>query len=140
MVVRTQSSGRGVSGLLLRKEDVRRHIPKNTVAIELQLGELCIDCPLPPEFWLGRPEICDRRLRDWLEFKILRTRTCRLPMVLEMTPIGNNSFRLQVPAGCDGAEAAVEKIVARTASGSEISSPDPEPPIRPESTIASHLV
>lgn len=139
MVVRTQSNGRGVSGLLLRKEDVRRHIPKNTAAIELQLGELRIDCPLPPEFWRGRPEICDRRLGQWLEFKVIRTRSCRVPVALEMTPIGNNSFRLEIPPGCDGLDCNMppDEMVAFTSFVSASSNPILEVPDRSNPVIAS---
>ncbi len=140
MVVRTQSNGRGVSGLLLRKADVRRHIPRDTAAIELQLGELRIHCQLPPEFWRGRPEICDRRLRDWLEFKIFHSRTCRLPMALEMTPTGRNSFKLQIPACQDGAKHILppEEFAAATAFASTTSNPVLESD-QTESAVAPHL-
>jgi hypothetical protein len=140
MVVRTQSNGRGVSGLLLKAADVRRHIPKNTTAIELQLGELRIDCPLSAEFWHGRPQLCDRRLLGWLEFKIFLGKSCRTPVSLEMTPTGKNSFRLQIPSGCDGSKGALPPHVtaAGTAFVSKTSNPVLQPPAHSEPAIASH--
>jgi hypothetical protein len=104
MLVRAQSKGRGIYGLLLKAEDVRRHFPKNTPAIELKLGELRIDCELTPDFWRGRPEISDRRLCEWLEFKVFRGRPYRKPLALEMTNAGDNSFTLELPSGCDESE------------------------------------
>ena len=139
MVVRTQSKGRGVSGLLLKAADVRRHIPGNTAAIELQLGELWIHCPLSPEFWNGRPEICDRRLGEWLEFKVIRTRSCRVPVVLELTPIGINSFRLEIPPGCDGSACnlARDERVACTSFVSPSANPVLETPGPSNPAVAS---
>jgi hypothetical protein len=104
MLVRAQSKGRGVYGLLLKAEDVRRHFPGNTTAIGFRLGELRIDCELPPDFWRGRPEISDRRLCEWLEFKVFRGRPCRKPLALEMIPAGDNCFTLELPTGCDESE------------------------------------
>jgi hypothetical protein len=140
MVVRTQSNGRGVYGLLLNRADVRRHIPKHTTAIELQLGELRIDCELAPEFWRGRPEIYDRRLCDWLEFKIFRGRSCRTPVPLEMTPLGKTSFRLQIPAGRSASRRNLppKARVACAASNCATSDPALEPRAHSEPAIHSH--
>ena len=101
MVVRTQSKGRAVSGLLLAAEDVQLFFPERTSEIEIQLGELRIQCDLNADFWSGRHEITDRRLCEWLEFRAFHGRPCRMPLSLEMTPAGPGSFRLQPPAGCE---------------------------------------
>lgn len=59
MVVKTQSKGRGVTGLHVGANNVRRYFPKQISSIELQLGHLQIECGLKPDFWLGEPEIFD---------------------------------------------------------------------------------
>ena len=117
MLVRAQSKGRGVYQLLLKAEDVRRHFPRNTSAIEFKLGELRIDCELTPDFWNGRPEISDHRLCEWLEFKVFRGRPYRKPLCLEMTRTGENSFRLELPSGCDESESSwdIDRVAACTA-------------------------
>ncbi|MGB6687748.1 MAG: hypothetical protein WBE76_07885 [Terracidiphilus sp.] len=104
MLVRAQSKGRGVCGLLLKAEDVRRHFPRSTTAIEFKLGELRIGCELAQDFWNGRPEISDHRLCEWLEFKVFRGRPCRNPLALEMRKAGDNCFTLELPTGCDESE------------------------------------
>ena len=101
MVVRTQSRGRTVAGLRFDAGDVERFFPRRTANIELQLGELRIHLELKPDFWNGRPEITDRRLCEWLEFKAFHGRPCRRPLALELTPTGAGAFRLQPPEGCD---------------------------------------
>ena len=93
MVVKTQSKGRGVTGLHVGINNVRRYFPKGTRDIELQLGHLTIQCGLKPDFWDGEPEIYDPRLCAWLESKHLaRSRT---PVPLAMIPAGKNSFQLR---------------------------------------------
>lgn len=101
MVVRTQSRGRAVSGLRVEAEDVERYFPRTVTDIELHLGELRIHCALAPGFWNGRAQISDHRLCEWLEFKAFHGRPCRVPLSLEMTPIGSGSFKLEPPIGCD---------------------------------------
>jgi hypothetical protein len=117
MLVRAQSKGRGVCGLLLRAEDVRRHFPRNTPTIELKLGELRIDCELTPDFWRGRPEISDRRLCEWLEFKVFRGGPCQKALALEMTNAGDNCFTLELPSGCDESESSwdMDRVAACSA-------------------------
>jgi hypothetical protein len=117
MLVRAQSKGHGVYGLLLKAEDVRRHFPRNTSAIEFKLGELRIGCSLPPDFWNGRPEISDRRLCEWLEFKVFRGRPYRKPLALEMTQASDNCFTLELPIGCDESECSwdIDRVAACTA-------------------------
>ena len=51
MVVKAQSKGRGLSGLLVGTENVRRYFPKEVSSIELQLDHLRIQCGLAPDFW-----------------------------------------------------------------------------------------
>jgi hypothetical protein len=95
MVVKTQSKGRGVTGLLVGEHNVRRYFPKNISSIELQLDHLQIECGLKPNFWQGEPEIFDPRLCAWLESRHMHTKLDREPVPLAMIPEGNNSFRLQ---------------------------------------------
>ena len=51
MVVKTQSKGRGVVGLHVGTNNVRRYFPKNVSSIELLLDHLQIECGLKPDFW-----------------------------------------------------------------------------------------
>lgn len=94
MVVKTQCKGHEVTGLRVGAYNARRYFPKNISAIELQLDHLRIECGLPPEFWHGRPEICDPRLCAWLEQKQFHGKQRHAPIPLDMIPSGENSFRL----------------------------------------------
>ena len=95
MVVKTQSKGRGVTGLHVGANNVRRYFPKQISSIELQLDHLQIQCGLKPDFWQGEPEIFDPRLCAWLESRHLHAKSDRASVPLAMIPEGNNSFRLQ---------------------------------------------
>ena len=95
MVVKTQSKGRGITGLHVGVNNVRRYFPKQVEAIELQLDHLHIQCGLSPDFWQGQPEIFDPRLCAWLEAKHLHGKCDRGSIPLAMIPSGKNSFRLQ---------------------------------------------
>ncbi len=101
MVVKAQSKGQGVSGLLVGSDNVRRYFPKNVSTIELELDHLRIQCGLSPDFWQGQPEIYDPRLCAWLETKHMHTSRNRTPVSLNMVPAGDNAFRLQ-PVPADG--------------------------------------
>ena len=94
MVVRTQSDGRLVTGIYIGTRNARRNFPRRVQSIELLLGHLRIHCALPPEFWRGRPHLCDVRLAGWLEAKIFHGRSCRTPVPMALLPAGNNAFRL----------------------------------------------
>jgi hypothetical protein len=95
MVVKTQSKGRGVTGLHVGVNNVRRYFPRQISSIELQLDHLQIQCGLKPDFWQGEPEIFDPRLCAWLESRHLHTKPDRESVLLAMIPEGKNSFRLQ---------------------------------------------
>ena len=95
MVVKAQSKGRGLSGLHVGTDNVRRYFPKDISTIELQLDHLRIQCGLAPDFWQGQPEIFDPRLCAWLESKHMHSSRNRTPVALAMIPEGKNSFRLQ---------------------------------------------
>jgi hypothetical protein len=95
MVVLTQFKGRGVTGLHVGIDNVRRYFPKRISVIELQLDHLQIQCGLDPNFWDGKPEIHDPRLCAWLESKQLHSKPNRAPVPLALVPEGKNSFRLQ---------------------------------------------
>lgn len=95
MVVKTQSKGRGLTGLHVGALNVRRYFPRNMSVIELELDHLQIQCGLDPEFWRDEPEIHDPRLCAWLESKNFHTRPDRTPVPLVMVPSGTNSFKLQ---------------------------------------------
>jgi hypothetical protein len=101
MVVKTQSKGRGLTGLHVGASNVRRYFPRNISVIELELDHLQIQCGLGPEFWQSEPEIYDPRLCAWLESKNLHTRSDRTPVPMVMIPSGHNSFRL-LRAGVSG--------------------------------------
>jgi hypothetical protein len=95
MVVKTQCKGRGITGLHVGVNNVRRYFPKQVDVIELQLDHLRIRCGLSPDFWQGQPDIFDPRLCAWLEAKHLHGKCDRSPVPLSMIPSGENSFRLQ---------------------------------------------
>lgn len=95
MVVRTQCKSRGITGLHVGVNNVRRYFPRDISVIELQLDHLRIQCGLPPDFWQGQPDIFDPRLCAWLEARHLHGKCDRSPVPLAMIPAGNNSFRLQ---------------------------------------------
>ncbi|MGA2536434.1 MAG: hypothetical protein ABSF53_10480 [Terracidiphilus sp.] len=95
MVVKTQSKGRGLTGLHVGASNVRRYFPRNISVIELELDHLQIQCGLDPGFWQNEPEIYDPRLCAWLESKNLHTRADRAPVPMVMIPSGKNSFKLQ---------------------------------------------
>ena len=95
MVVKTQSKGRGLTGLHVGATNVRRYFPKHVSVIELQLDHLQIQCGLPPDFWDDQPEIHDPRLCAWLESKNLHPQPRKAPVSLALIPAGNNSFRLR---------------------------------------------
>jgi hypothetical protein len=95
MVVKTQSKGRGVTGLHVGANNVRRYFPRDISVIELQLDHLHIQCGLRPDFWQGQPDIFDPRLCAWLESRHMHTKPDRTPIPLAMIPEGKNCFRLQ---------------------------------------------
>jgi hypothetical protein len=95
MVVRTQSHGRGATGLYIGARNARRYFKKHTHGIDLQLGHIQIHCALTPEFWRGQPEIIDSRLSSWLESKVFHQRSCRTPIPMLMIPSEKNCFKLQ---------------------------------------------
>jgi hypothetical protein len=95
MVVKTQSKGRGVTGLNVGINNVQRYFTRGVSAIELQLDHLQIQCNLTPDFWQGQPEIYDPRLCAWLESKHLNANPGRAPIPLALIPAGKNSFRLR---------------------------------------------
>ena len=101
MVVRTICKGREATGLRLRAEDAARYFSPQITAIQLRLGDVQIECELPADFRTGRPEIFDDRLSGWLEFKIFRTRPCRVPVSFDLTPLGANVYTMDPPSGCD---------------------------------------
>jgi hypothetical protein len=100
MVVKAQSKGRGLSGLHVGTDNVRRYFPKDASTIELQLDHLRIQCGLAPDFWQGQPEIHDPRLCAWLESKHMHGSRNRTPVPLALVPTGKNAFRLQ-PVSAD---------------------------------------
>jgi hypothetical protein len=108
MVVKTQSKGRGQTGLHVGVANARRYFPRDTSVIELQLDHLQIQCGLAPGFWQDQPEIYDPRLCAWLESKNFHMRSDRTPVPLVMIPAGKNSFKLE-PVRMDG-QAKIKQI------------------------------
>jgi hypothetical protein len=96
LVVRTQSNGRGTTGLYIGTRNAKRYFKPQAPGVDLQLGHIHIHCALPPEFWNGRPEIFDSRLSAWLESKVYHARSGgRPPVPMLMIPAEKNSFKLQ---------------------------------------------
>jgi hypothetical protein len=104
MVVKIQNQGRGVTGLHVGVENVRRYFPTHISVIDLQLDHLEIQCGLQPEFWQGHPEIHDPRLCAWLVSKNFHGRPDRTPIPLALIPTGKNSFRLQPVSTNNGSQ------------------------------------
>jgi hypothetical protein len=102
MVVTTQDNGREVLGLRIGTSNVRRYFPKRMDVVELLLGDLRIQCDLPPNFWNGRPEIRDPRLGAWLKYKVSRE-SSRKPVALAMEHTGANAFSLHSVSFSSGA-------------------------------------
>ena len=94
MLVRTQCQGCRVSGLYIGATNVRRNFPRDTAAVEFELGHLRIGCQLKPGFWQGQPQICDPRLCEWLEFKLYRERSRHTPLPLTMVKSSRGPFKL----------------------------------------------
>ena len=95
MVVKTHCKGREFTGVDVGAGNVRRYFPREASVIELHLDHLLIQLGLKPDFWQGHAQICDPRLRAWLESKNFHTRPDRTPVPLVMVPSGRNSFKLQ---------------------------------------------
>jgi hypothetical protein len=95
MVVTTKVNGQGALDLRVGAANVRRYFPKGMGAVELQLGDLHIQCCLTPEFWNGQPEIRDPRLGAWLKYKVSRERVKRKQVALAMERAGANAFTLR---------------------------------------------
>ena len=98
MVVKTHCNGRELTGVEIGAGNVRRYFPKDANVIELHLDHLLIHCDLKPDFWHGNAQICDPRLRAWLESKNFHGRRGDAPVPLALIPDGKNCFRLQ-PVG-----------------------------------------
>lgn len=96
MVVKPQTKGRAVTGLLVGARNVTRFFPRGISSVVLQLDHLQIQCDLSAEFWADRPEIHDRRLCAWLEAKHYHALPGEEPFALALVPAGGNSFRLRV--------------------------------------------
>ena len=94
MVVRAQGNGREVTGLHVGAANAKRYFSKRVGAIELRMGDLQIQCKLPPSFWKGEPEIHDPRLCEWLKFKVSHQQE-RKPLTLAMVQAEGNVFTLQ---------------------------------------------
>jgi hypothetical protein len=117
MVVKTQFSGSGVTGLYVGVRNVRRYFPKAVRVIELQLDHLQIRCGLSPEFWNGEPQIHDPRLCEWLDFKVGHHLGERKEVRLAMTPAGTNIFRLRPSRVKEDGMAGIEPITEVRGSG-----------------------
>lgn len=90
MIVRTQSKGREIVGLVIGSSNARRYFAQKPDLIELELGHLRIACDLDSSFWDGEAEIRDPRLCLWLQSK----QTDSSDSSLDMSPTGLNAFRL----------------------------------------------
>lgn len=96
MVVKTQSKGRGVTGLNVGLSNAQRYFQRDVPSVDLELDHLQISCDLSPDFWQDQPEIFDPRLCAWLESKHLSANTQRGPIPVDLIPSGKNSFRVRL--------------------------------------------
>ena len=99
MLVKIYKNGRDPIGLDIGESNARRYFSRRRPSIELKLDDLRIRCTLPPDFWLGRPEIQDPRLSVWLEFKVARRAAAREPVFLSMVPSGVDTFVVRPHSG-----------------------------------------
>ena len=113
MVVKTQCKGRGIIGLDVGVDNVKRFFPQRIPAIDLDLGHLQIRCELTADFWNGYPHITDRRLGAWLEAKHTKRSNGMASVSLDMIPVGKDSYRLQ-PMSASG-KAATNRTIAASA-------------------------
>lgn len=95
MMVRALRAGRESAGLHVGVCNVRRYFPKHVDAVELHLDHLRIECGLPEDFWIDRPEIHDARLSQWLKAKNLIAKSFGSAIPIAMIPSGENSFKLE---------------------------------------------
>jgi len=98
MIVRTLQNGQEVTGLRVGATNVRRYFPRAVSRVKLRFGDLEIECKLTPEFWHGKPEIQDPRLREWLQYRQSRQRTDRKPITLAMDYAGGDSYIIEAIA------------------------------------------
>lgn len=112
MVVKTQLRGGEVTGLHIGATNVRRYFPREVRVIEIELDGLRIRCGLDKEFWSSRPEICDPRLCEWLDFKVVHRMGERKQVKLAMTPEGPSVFRLRSEVVKEDLFAGLEAITA----------------------------
>ena len=109
MVVKTQSKGRGVTGLNVGTNHVPRYFSRSVPFVDLELDHLQIQCDLSPNFWQDQPEIFDPRLCALLESKYLTSSNGSIP--LDLIPSGKNSFRLRVGPKSERPEAKLAQAV-----------------------------
>jgi len=64
-------------------------------SVELQLGDLHIQCKLSSMFWEGKPEIHDPRLCQWLKYKIFREGRKADPLTFSLVQSGVESFAVE---------------------------------------------
>ena len=117
MLVKTHRNGQDRTGLHIGRANANRYFRKDVRSIELMLGDLHIQCALPPDFWEGRPQIHDPRLSEWLKFKVGRAGSRPGAALLTMVPAGADAFVLH-----PNTEAESE------AFGADISAPTKAPP------------
>ena len=101
MFVKAQYQGHAFTALHVGRRNARLYFTRSNSTVELELDHLRIECGLPPGFWADDAEIRDRRLCAWLESKYHRVSASRAPIVLSLTPSGENSFKLG-PASAHG--------------------------------------
>jgi len=93
MIVESRCGACRVEALYVGIENVRRYFPRSLRAVDLCFDHLRIQCALEPDFWIGRPEIRDVRVLDWLELKRRVSGTRSQPMIL--VPDGERGFVLK---------------------------------------------
>ena len=94
MRVLTSAPKRGQLSLQIGGAQAREFFPEKPAAIEIQLDDLRILCPLPRSFWQDRPEIHDLRLSAWLQAKRNAGKLAHGTAELTLLPIGDGTFRL----------------------------------------------
>jgi hypothetical protein len=98
MLVKAQYKGHAVTSLRVGRQNARRYFARSAPTIQLELGHLCIECGLPPDFWQGEAELRDWRLCAWLESKHNAGGSLNTQVTLTMIPSGENSFKIALVA------------------------------------------
>ena len=133
MLVKAYTGAHEHTGLYVGEKNARRYFRKRAQSIDLLLDDLRIRCTLSPDFWEGHPEIHDARLNEWLDFKDVRERPSREPMMLTMLPSGENTYVVRTKAPASAQSFGAEVNLPRPVKSASLFSRGPALVLGPQS-------